>query len=91
MGRMIWFTHMKTTLDIADPILRQTRALAAKKNTTLKALVEQALRETLAKERQAPPIAKLETRVFGGTGLQPGLSWDDWGTLRDLAYEGRGS
>lgn len=82
---------MKTTIDIADPILRQARTLAAKKNTTLKAVVEQALRDALAKERQAPPIAKVETKTFGGSGLQPGLSWDDWGTLRDLAYEGRGS
>jgi hypothetical protein len=82
---------MKTTLDIADSVLRQARRLAARKNTTLKAVVEQALRDTLAKERQASPTSKLRTKTFGGNGLQSGLSWDDWGAIRDLAYEGRGS
>lgn len=91
MGHVIWSTHMKTTLDISDPILKQARSLAARKNTTLRAIVEQALRDTLARERQAVHVVKLRTRTFGGNGLQAGLSWDDWGTIRDLAYEGRGS
>jgi hypothetical protein len=91
MGHTIWVTHMKTTLDIADPILRQARSLAARRNTTLRAVVEQALRDALARERQASNLPKVQTKTFGGNGLQAGLSWDDWGAIRDLAYEGRGS
>jgi len=36
---------MKTTLDIPEPLLRDARMLAAREGTTLKALVEQGLRQ----------------------------------------------
>jgi hypothetical protein len=81
---------MKTTIDIADALLREAKRLAHRRNLTLRALIEQALREELDRARpQAVPPA-LELRTFKGQGLQPGLSWDDWSSLRDLAYEGRG-
>jgi hypothetical protein len=82
---------MKTTIDIADPILRDAKRLAARRKTTLREVVEQALRDLIAKERERPQKVVIETRTFKGQGLQPGLSWDDWSTLRDLSYEGRGS
>jgi Arc/MetJ family transcription regulator len=80
---------MKTTIDIADLLLRRAKALAARRNTTLKAIVEDALREALRSQERRSPL-QVEPHTFSGRGLQPGLSWDDWGTLRDLAYEGRG-
>ena len=88
--RVIWFTHMKTTVDIADPILRQAKRLAARRNTTLKAVIEGALREELARQEASPRAAPIRTHTFRGRGLQAGLSWDDWGSIRSLAYEGRG-
>ena len=81
---------MKTTMDIADPLLARAKRLAARRNTTLKQVVEDALREELRRDT-APPRTRLVTHTFRGQGLQPGLSWDDWDTLRDLAYEGRGA
>jgi hypothetical protein len=87
---MIWVAHMKTTVDIADPILRRAKQLAARRHTTLKAVIEDALRHALqADTRQARP-PRLRTHTFRGYGLQPGVSWHDWNTLRALAYEGRG-
>jgi hypothetical protein len=82
---------MKTTIDIADPLLRRAQRLAARRNTTLRAIVEQALRETL--EREARPKTKVRLRIhtFRGKGLQKGLSWGAWSAIRDLAYEGRGA
>ena len=85
---MIWLTHMKTTIDIADPLLARAKRLAARRNTTLKEVVEDALREVLGREAEPPPMP-LATHTFRGHGLQPGLSWDDWNAWRDLAYEGR--
>jgi hypothetical protein len=81
---------MKTTVDIADALLRQAKRLAAQQETTLKELIESALREKLEQSRALPPAAPIETRTFKGRGLQPGVSWDDWATLRNMAYEGRG-
>lgn len=82
---------MKTTIDIADPLLREAKRLAARRKTTLREVVEQALRDAIEKDREVPRDVVVHTRTFRGQGLQPGLSWDDWGALRDLSYEGRGS
>jgi hypothetical protein len=80
---------MKTTVDIADPILRQAKRLASQRGTTLKVVIEDALRDALAKgaaTRKRP----VRTHVVEGRGLKSGLSWDDLASLRDGAYEGRG-
>lgn len=81
---------MKTTIDIADPLLRRAKRLAAKEGTTLREVVESALRDRLEKSEGGPEPAPLETHTFKGRGLQPGLSWDDWEAIRSLAYEGQG-
>jgi hypothetical protein len=39
---------MKTTVEIADPLLREARKIAARERTTLRALVEQGLRRVVA-------------------------------------------
>jgi hypothetical protein len=82
---------MKTTIDIADSLLARARRLAARRNTTLKRVVEDALREMLRDEGRPRVRVTLSTHTFRGRGLQPGLAWDDWRALRDLAYEGRGA
>jgi hypothetical protein len=82
-------THMKTTIDIAEPLLRRAKRLAAQRGTTLKAIVEEALRDALTKHAEGVPTP-LATHTVGGNGLQAGLSWDDLSGARDLAYEGRG-
>jgi hypothetical protein len=81
---------MKTTVDIADPILQRAKRLAARRKTTLKALIEEALRRTLQETETAAQAVPLRTHTFRGRGLQPGLSWDDWNALRSFAYEERG-
>lgn len=83
---------MKTTVDIADPILKRAKRLAAKRGTTLRIVIEEALREKLAREADAEGDTEgVQTHAVQGRGLQPGLSWEDVRTLRDLAYEGRGT
>jgi Arc/MetJ family transcription regulator len=81
---------MKTTIDIADALLRQLRALAARRNTTMRSLVEAALRDALTRQNLHRSPAPLETPTFKGRGLHPGVSWDDWADIRSAAYEGRG-
>jgi hypothetical protein len=82
---------MKTTINIADPLLRKAKAEAARRGTTLRAVVEEALRAFLQGGGRRGRPYRLETHTFGGNGLQPGLSWGDWNLMRDLAYEGRGT
>lgn len=81
---------MKTTLDISDPLLREARKVAARERTTLRALVEQGLRDVLVRKRERSDF-RLRDASFKGHGLQGELANGDWEQVRDLAYEGRGS
>jgi len=80
---------MKTTLEISDPLLREARKLAARERTTLRALVEQGLRQVVTEKKQKP-VFRLRKASFRGRGLRPELGGAGWERLRDLAYEGRG-
>ena len=80
---------MKTTLDISDPLLREARKVAARERTTLRALVEQGLRQVVA-EKKSKTAFRLRDASFGGRGLRPELADAGWDRLRDLVYEGRG-
>jgi len=81
---------MKTTIDIAEPILRQAKELAVRRGTTLGTLIEEALLRVLDDVGKRRAGFRLETHTFGGRGLQPGLAWGDWDALRNRAYEDRG-
>lgn len=80
---------MKTTLDISDPLLREARKIAARERTTLRALIEQGLRQVLRDKRQTSPFS-LRKASFRGRGLRAELREASWEQLRDLSYEGRG-
>ena len=56
-------THMKTTIDLDDELLAEAKAVAARRRTTLKAMVEHALRRELAPAGGAPGITS------GASGL----------------------
>ncbi len=83
-------THMKTTIDIADALLRRTKATAARDRATLRALVEEGLRRGLD-ERERQRNFRLRRATFKGNGLQPGVREGSWERLRELVYRGRGA
>lgn len=45
---MVWSSHMKTTLNLNDELLRRAKREAATRGTTLTAVVEDALRSALS-------------------------------------------
>ena len=79
---------MKTTIDIADPLLRDAKKLAAREGTTLRALVEQGLRQVLAerKTRKREPY-KQRLVVFKGDGLTPEFRNAGWAEILEASYE----
>ena len=80
---------MKTTLEISTPLLRRAKKIAARDGTTLRALVEQGLAQTLT--GRAKPPAKLPPHVVvGGSGMSPEFAQGGWEKIRDAIYEGRG-
>lgn len=82
---------MKTTIDISDPLLREARKLADRESTTLRALVEQGLRQVVAEKKKKRKKFKLRDASFGGGGLRPELKDAKWEQILDLSYEGRGT
>ncbi len=82
-------SRMKTTIHIPDGVLAEVRKLARRERTTLRALVEHALRQLLS-ERKRPKRFRLRDGGFGGKGLQPEFRDASWEKIRDAAYEGRG-
>lgn len=82
-------SHMKTTVEIPDPVLDAARELARREGITVKALIERGLRREL-EEAEAGHRFQLRRASFRGKGLredQPGVSWE---RLRELAYEDQG-
>jgi hypothetical protein len=78
---------MKTTVEIADALLEEAKQVASKEDTTLRKLLEEGLRRTLA-DRKRRRKFRLRRASFKGKGLQSGGRWE---RLRDLIYEGRGA
>ncbi len=76
-------THMKTTIDISDALLIEARKVATRDDTTVRALVEQGLREVLSARRGRQRF-KLKLVTATGSGLQPGVPDS---LPRELAYE----
>jgi Arc/MetJ family transcription regulator len=81
---------MKTTVDIPDALLAETRRLAALEGSTLRALVEEGLRQIIA-DRGRRSAFRLRNASFKGDGLQPEVLGVSWDRIRDLAYEDRGA
>jgi hypothetical protein len=83
----IWTAAMKTTVEIADALLREARKLAAREGTTLRALIDEGLRRVLAeKKRTSKSRFRLRLVTAGGRGLRPELHAASWDQIRDLSY-----
>jgi hypothetical protein len=82
-------THMKTTVEISDPLLERAKRLAAERGSTLRDLIETGLKRVLEEERSAKPFKLRDSRV-GGNGLQDDFRSAGWEQIRDAAYGGGG-
>ena len=74
---------MRTTIDINDELLQAIKAHAVGERKTLKATIEQALREFLA--GPAHPVADAPSvPTFRGRGVQPGVDLTDNASLEAI-------
>jgi len=74
---------MRTTVDIPNDLLSQAKKVAAQSNRTLSAVIQDALRESLARRRPRVRQASVSLTTFGGGGLNPGVDLDDSAALLD--------
>ena len=77
------FFCMRTTLNLDDELMRQTKRRAVERGVTLTALIEEALREHLRGERERRSAPWRLRLVTAGGATRPGVDLDD----RDALYE----
>jgi hypothetical protein len=81
--------HMKTTIEIADSLFHEVKALARRDGVTVRALVERGLQGVVA-ERRVPRSFRLRDLSYAGQGLEPTAADRSWEELRAMTYAGRG-
>jgi hypothetical protein len=75
---------MRTTIRLDDQLLARAKRLAADTGRTLTGVIEDALREVLARRPAAARRRPVRFTTYGGSGLQPGVDLDDGAALLDL-------
>ncbi len=74
---------MRTTLNIDDEIYRMTKALAAHRGCSVSSVIEESLREALARAEQPASRGPLPILSQSG-GTLPGVDLNDRKALREL-------
>ena len=74
---------MKTTIQLDDQLLLEAKKHATQTGRTLKAVVEDALREALVRTETTRPQTRISLQTFKGRGVQPGVDLDDTSSLLD--------
>ena len=80
---------MRTTVRLDDRLLADAKHLAAESGRTLTAVIEDSLREVLARKRLAPKRQPRRLPTFKGRGLHPGVDLDNNASLLDLLGDER--
>jgi hypothetical protein len=75
---------MRTTIRLDDDLLRAAKRLAVESGRTLTAVIEDALRQALARSDK-PPSSRVKLPVSqSGSKLRPGVDLDNSAALLDL-------
>ena len=75
---------MRTTVRIDDQLLKEAKQLAARTGKSLTAVIEDALRESLARQHGSGRREPVHLVTFTGKGLLPGVDLDDSAALLDV-------
>ena len=78
---------MRTTIRLEDDLLLQVKQIAAHSNKTLTSVIEDALREMLARQKKTKERVPVRLTTVSGSGLQPGVDLDDSAALLSLMEE----
>jgi hypothetical protein len=76
---------MRTTVRLPDALLQEAKTYAARSGKTLTSVIEDALRESLARQRAGRSVrSRVTLTTVKGQGLQPGVDLDDSAALLQL-------
>jgi hypothetical protein len=80
---------VKTTVDIADDLLKRSQQLAKREGSTLRAVLEEGLRLVL-KNRRTPGSRAFRFPTFGKGGLNAEFRDTNWEKIRSAIYRDEG-
>ena len=75
---------MRTTIRIDDNLLIEAKKLVASSKQSLTSLIEDALREIIARKKNRSKASYTKLTVFKGDGLHSGVDLDDSSALLDI-------
>ena len=75
---------------MSDSIYRELKAAASSGNSTMKEVIEAAIRQFLARNREARAGFVLKDGSFEGRGLHEGVEEGNWSKIASLIYEKQG-
>ena len=75
---------MRTTIRLNDRLLAEAKKHAAETGRTLTAVLEDALRESLARQRTVAERKPVRLKTVNGDGVRPGVDLDDTAALLDV-------
>ncbi|MBI3375317.1 MAG: ribbon-helix-helix protein, CopG family [Betaproteobacteria bacterium] len=75
---------MRTTVRLDDDLLAQAKREAADTGRTLTAVLEDALRESLARRASPAKAKSIRLKTFKGEGVRAGVDLDDNASLLNL-------
>ena len=78
----------RTTIRLPEDLAKAVKRVAAETDRTMTQVIEEALRETLARRERAPAGRKVRLPTFAGGGLRPGVDLDDSAALLELMEGG---
>jgi Arc/MetJ family transcription regulator len=81
---------VKTTIELGDTLLAEVKQRAHERNTTMREIIESALRLYLEGEDTRRSGYRFENHSFRGNGVREGIREGAWEEVRAAIYEGRG-
>jgi Arc/MetJ family transcription regulator len=79
---------VRTTVDLPDELVAEMQRIAREQKRTMRSVMEEALRATIAKYQRAQAF-ELPDASVGGSGLQPAFRDSGWDDVRAAAYGSR--
>ena len=85
-----YIEHMKTTVELSDALLSELKQRAREQNSSMKELMEAALRFYLDRRQEQKRAFEFRNHPFKGNGVCEGVEEGSWEQIRSTIYEGRG-
>ena len=78
---------MRTTIRLNDELLQQAKSVALASGKTLNDVIEDAVRESMARRKSVKSRKRISLPTVGGRGARPGVDIYDSASLLELMDE----